>query len=245
MILNMSGGGAPLNFKIVGGTSEPTVPTENTIWVNTDVEITGWIFSADEPETPDAGTVWIETTKKSPVSFNALKKNGIMVYPIRAKQYVCNTTSEWESKTAKTYQNGAWADWWSGELYDSGDLFESITGGWESSDGNIRWTFESALIKYTSTSTSSNYAVLYTKNPVDITDFTTLNIDINITTVGDGEKILINSNNTDRNSDTAHATTSKTGRQTLSLDISSFSGEYYIGFRANLSKGEIYKIWLS
>ena len=36
----LSGGG--LNFKIVGGTTEPTNPKENTVWINTDVDIGEW-----------------------------------------------------------------------------------------------------------------------------------------------------------------------------------------------------------
>ena len=43
------GGGAPLNFKVVGGT-KPSNPKENTIWVNTDTAITGWHFGAEEPQ---------------------------------------------------------------------------------------------------------------------------------------------------------------------------------------------------
>lgn len=39
--------GVGLNFKVVGGTSAPVNPRENTIWVNTESEITGWEFSND------------------------------------------------------------------------------------------------------------------------------------------------------------------------------------------------------
>ena len=47
------GGGAaaaPLNFKVVGGTSRPSAPGENTIWVNTATEISSWVLSPAEPE---------------------------------------------------------------------------------------------------------------------------------------------------------------------------------------------------
>lgn len=43
------GAGAGLNFKIVGGTTEPANPSENMIWVNTDAEITEWVISAINP----------------------------------------------------------------------------------------------------------------------------------------------------------------------------------------------------
>lgn len=200
-----TGGGASLNFKVVGGTSTPASPKENTIWVNTDTEITSWHFGADEPNVcqttvPDSGdpwflsishtlhegdilnftipatvsstfeairiydgsgklyfvrafggaavtgwsagtkvglvisntsypignwgsdggsaclykwgyyyhnegTVWIQTGATSPVEFNALKKNGITVYPLSAKQYVGGA---WVAKGSSSYQNGAW-----------------------------------------------------------------------------------------------------------------------------------------
>ena len=38
-----------LNFTVVNGTSAPSSPTENTIWVNTSTAITGWDFSATQP----------------------------------------------------------------------------------------------------------------------------------------------------------------------------------------------------
>lgn len=37
-----------LTFEVVGGT-KPSNPKENTIWVDTDTEITGWHFGAEEP----------------------------------------------------------------------------------------------------------------------------------------------------------------------------------------------------
>lgn len=100
------GGGAGLNFKIVGN-PQPEAPGENTIWVDTD-SITKWAFSATEPENPEEGMVWISVGNSSPVAFNALKKNNITVYPIFAKQYV---SGAWVDKTAKSYQDGAWKEW--------------------------------------------------------------------------------------------------------------------------------------
>ena len=101
------GGGAnSLNFKVIGGTSAPANPKENTIWVNTDQKITEWHFGADEPSAID-GMVWIKTGNSSPVAFNALKKNSIQVCPMSAQQYI---GVAWVDKTAKSYQGGAWVD---------------------------------------------------------------------------------------------------------------------------------------
>ena len=41
--------GVELGFEVVGGTVAPASPKENTIWINTDAEITGYIFSATDP----------------------------------------------------------------------------------------------------------------------------------------------------------------------------------------------------
>ena len=46
------GGNNPLNFKVVGN-PQPESPKENTIWVNTDTEITGWQFASDDPNLLD------------------------------------------------------------------------------------------------------------------------------------------------------------------------------------------------
>ena len=49
MIFNMTaGGGTALNFKVVGNPQLES-PSENTIWLNTDVEITGWEITPAAP----------------------------------------------------------------------------------------------------------------------------------------------------------------------------------------------------
>lgn len=125
---NAGGGGSTaLNFKVVGGGTAPSNPSENTIWVNTGNAITGWVFSATAPSSPTAGLVWIRTAAASNAAFNALKRGTIMVYPGSAKQYV---SGAWVNKTAMTYQNGAWVSW-SLILYEPGDVREETTGGYE------------------------------------------------------------------------------------------------------------------
>lgn len=97
-----------LNFKIVGGTTQPDDPSENTIWVNTPNEITNWIFSSEEPENPEPGMVWIHVGSSSSTKINVLQKHLIQVYPQGAKQYV---ESAWIDREALTYQNGVWQAW--------------------------------------------------------------------------------------------------------------------------------------
>lgn len=45
--INFKQGGARLNFKIVGGTTRPETPRENTIWINTDTAIGEYVFRAE------------------------------------------------------------------------------------------------------------------------------------------------------------------------------------------------------
>ena len=128
MIFNASGGGgAALNFRVVGGTIAPTNPAENCIWVNTSNTITSWIFSATEPSPAEAGMVWISTGTSSSIELNVLKKNAIQVYPISAKQYVGNA---WVDVTAMSYQGGKWVEWIH-YLYTDGVFRNELIGGFK------------------------------------------------------------------------------------------------------------------
>lgn len=169
-----TGGGASLNFTVVGGTTQPSNPKENMIWVNTDTDITSYIFSASSPADPVEGMVWIFTGIKSSVPINVLKKHCIMVYPIFAKQYV---SSAWVDVEAKSYQSGAWVDWWDGELYAYGDTFDSIAGGWvenKTPNGVIAWNEENVYLGYTGS--SDRYATIYTAKAIDMTSYSSLRV---------------------------------------------------------------------
>ena len=130
---NLGGGsGGGLNFKVVGN-PQPANPKENTIWLNTDVDITGKYFQAEQPEEMVGGEVWISTGTASRVAFNALKKSTIMVYPLSAKQYV---SGAWVDVTAMSYQGGEWVDWIL-LLYDSGNFYgTSVTKNGGSATAN-------------------------------------------------------------------------------------------------------------
>lgn len=109
------GGGSSLNFKVVGGTAQPT-GTENLIWVNTDMAISDWVFDVKAPTSPADGMVWIAEGMSSVAGFNMLKKHGVWTYPTGCKQYI---SGAWIDKTARTYQGGAWVDWLS-YIFQSG-----------------------------------------------------------------------------------------------------------------------------
>ena len=70
------------------------------------------------------GAVWISTGTYSTAAFNALKKNGLQIYPLRAK---LSSGSSWSEKPAKTYMLGEWVDWRL-YLYKNGDRNLPVTG---------------------------------------------------------------------------------------------------------------------
>ena len=112
IFLNNSSLGPSLNFNIVGGTSQPSNPTPNMIWIETDTAINGYSFSIEEPTNPSNGLVWIATGSNASHSFSVIKNNTIIVYPSSALQYINNN---WEVKTAYIYQNSIW-DLFSGSV---------------------------------------------------------------------------------------------------------------------------------
>lgn len=247
MIFNMTGGGggssAALNFKVVGGTTEPTSLSENMIWVNTDAEITNWFFSAEEPESPTEGMVWFSTGTTSLIEFNALKKNGIMVYPMSTKQYIGGA---WVDVTAKTYQNGAWVD--TGlYLVQSGVDITSLTGGWQDATWGQSvsdWVYPTPTFSDGAMSISYSGSKLgcwgkSTINGIDLTDIKSIVITCDATAKGNsystsGMNATISMYVAESPSSAPAARLdivakgSESG--TLTLDVSSLTGEYYIGF---------------
>lgn len=225
MILNMTGGGAPLNFKVVGGTAEPASPAENMIWVNTDAEITGWIFSAEQPESAEVGTIWIKTGASSPVAFNALKKNGVMLYPLSVMQYEQSTASAWVSRTAKTYRDGSWVDWWNGELYEAGNIYESVTGGWTSDEtsGAPAITYGESSMTITATEEGVSKKVR-TGKKIDMSGWSTLTFEGAHENAGTYNLMGLLD-------DGKASVASVILRDGHDLDISSLTGEYYVYFQ--------------
>ena len=168
----MGGGGSDLNFKAIAVASESALPStaaENTIAVITTTPITSYVFSSTAPTSPTEGMVWFATGTASGVGFNAIKRNGLWVYPTDCQQYV---SGAWVSKTAKTYTGGAWVDWWHGDLYDSGNEYDFVTGGWGSS-GSV--TKNATSITVTGAST---FPTAYTNEKIDLSPYSALAINI-------------------------------------------------------------------
>ena len=250
-----AGGTDALNFKVVGGTTQPENPKENTVWVNTDTEISGWVFSPEEPAEPSGGLVWIGLGTASPAPFNALKKGGLYCFPASCRQYAGGA---WVNADAYLWKDGAWVQFSKSitelYLYDSGEQYTSVTGGWKSTDN---YTLKETYINLT---IAGGYAgrQAFTLSPVDMSGYSKLNVEV----TSWSQVCYLGINNTKPNDYTwndsnfsnktdCEAITEIKADGMVSLDISSLSGSFHVwlgkpGQNASSEAGcYITKVWLS
>lgn len=237
-------GGMPLNFNVVGN-PQPTDPKENTIWLNTDVPIAGWYFQAEQPENLVYGEVWFLTDKYSTTEINALKKNGIQVYLISAKQYI---NGELANVPTMIYKNGEWVSLETKRyLYKRGDECTDITGGWSATTlvyggdgsaymmGTVRKNTDSILLDCSS---SGQYqASVGTLKKIDVTNVSKLYLECtSVATVSNGyyDFGLITGAGNLKNVAVARA---KIVYGEASLDVSNITGSYYVFVAINSAYG--------
>lgn len=250
MIFNMSGGGGGLNFAVVGGLTQPASPKENTIWVKTETKISGWVFSPTEPTNPEGGTVFFKTDLTSSVGFNALRKNKIAVLPTAAQQYI---GGQWKNVEAHAFIGGTWVQfsWPRVYLYNRGDSCNAITGGWRSDNGSS-WL---ATGTYNINDNGNIYLKgnksglwVHTINAVDITAFKTLNAEISYAK-GTRLTLSVFTPTTEWNMDGDVSRKEISASGTVALDISSLTGQHFIGLGAHADSGlaemKVSEVWLS
>lgn len=233
-----SGGSAALNFAVVGGTTQPSNPKENTIWVDTSAEITSYIFSATEPSSPTAGMVWFLTGASSSVAFAATEENVIMLYPNACKQYV---SGAWVDKTAISYIGGEWVSW-DLIIYTKGDENTFTAIGYVFGDGV--WTAV-PTVDYNDVSGAKatinnrydpgvagwrNTSGLLVSDGVDLSGYSTVTFEY--TALSANEVVFYVSTENDSynaSRDVNVAATTGSGIMSKTIDVSSLSGVYYIG----------------
>ena len=236
------GSGSELSFEVVGGTTQPENPKENTIWVNTDTEISEYSFNATEPKEPTEGMVWILTITSSVISFNVIKQNNITIYPVSAKQYINGT---WVAMDVKIYQNNIWADF-ATYLYNAGDECTDLTGGWiviskRNSSGNSGQSKAPSLTRgsdtLTMTGVTDSGGMIYTQNKIAISSRKRLTLDANvITSTTDSNQMalrILSDIGTYHNSNEVARiifTNANAKDGLFDLDVSGLNGEYYVAF---------------
>jgi hypothetical protein len=181
-----------------------------------------------------------------------------MVYPLTAKQYV---NGAWVYKTAKIYQGGKWVDLWNGSLYDSGNEYTEITGGWVAEGkamGNWATGVGTPVLTKNSdnmvfsVSISGNGAIFYTKNKINLANYKTLHLECTLNTpsaVGYEHRHNLNiwTSIGTYYTDNRAATTDLHGKgdATRSIDVSNLNDSYYIGFASYTNETVVVKrLWL-
>ena len=121
-------------------------------------------------------------------------------------------------------------------LYDSGDEYTDITGGWSgfacnsgTSIGTITKNSSSIYIKSNGSKGAQSIAAA-PANKIDITDISTLKVNVtsfNVQSENRSYFVLSSSRDTSSTSNSA-ATKEITGTGEIALDVSSLSGSYYV-----------------
>lgn len=201
-----------LNLTVVGGTTEPTNPAENTIWVNTDENFNQWTLSTEEPEEYVEGDLWIATQNSSVLAFDIIEDNNIIVYPTNAYQRVGDA---WEKIPMAVYKNG---EWLTGDLV----LYDGIN--WNS-DYPYSTTDATATAKDGKLCITGDKGNMYFTVILDLTNYDTIEIDF------DGDKYYssctheVISNGTVVVSQTHHGNSdSSDRRKQFSIPISDLTG---------------------
>lgn len=238
-----AGGTDALNFKVVGGTEQPENLKGNTVWVNTDTAISGWVFSPEEPAEPSEGLVWIGLGTASPAPFNALKKGGLYCFPASCRQYAGGA---WVNAEAYVYTDGAWVQFGRKEvyLYNNGDMCTSVTGGWQARDLGIPSGAKAPTVTVNTSNikllagynySSISAGVYEVVNDIDVSGFSALTITVdavnNITRGAFRIAVFDRSISSwgDESCSNAKASAGITASGTVTIDISSITGPCAIG----------------
>ena len=211
-VVESSGG---LNFNLVGGLTQPADPAENMIWVRTDVPITGYTFSPTVPSQPVEGMVWIAIRTSSPVSFNALKKNGIVLYPVSAYQYV---SGDWEYVAAQIGQDGEWKNLLADTVFYENGAFNTEVFGDPTGTTNVGGVVMHWVNGYGATATKLFNVAGFDRIEIDVHSACWAIVDVRFL---DESGTAVKSK---------QVNTETTGG-TFSVDISGMTGFYYLEFR--------------
>lgn len=187
------------------------------------------------------GGVWVSTGTASVVKFNALKKNALEVYPIHANQYI---NGAWVKRTAKTYQNGIWKDWFSGTpLYYRGDEFTDLTGSLvlaDSDDTSYWYNGEitkgtDSIIFANKTGQNTNYSILRTSKTIDVSNAKKLCMRVESFTSNVNKTrgwLQISTKTTGHKNYVAQTMFEVGTNGVVTLDVASQTGSYYVAFGA-------------
>lgn len=217
-------GGGGLNIKVVGGTTKPANPRDNTIWVNTSVAITGYVLSPTKPGTGTEGQVWLQTAN-SGVEINVGKRNAVLLHITTCNLY---TGGSWQMVSASVYVSGAWTEIDTNiYLVKDGVLIAEMQH-----TSAAQLTQKSGYVELKGA--GAGYHAAWLDN-VDLTDKTTISVAGEFNTVSQGTSInafsvaIWDKTQTNILYTTVTAYASYYGKNSAQLDVSAYTGEYKVG----------------
>lgn len=237
--------GVELNFDIKDYATEELLMAAtgkvNEIGIITSTPMTGWYMEAEQPEGMQPGEVWISTGTESQVAFNALKKNSLMVYPLSAKQM--GNDGALVDVTAKSWQNGKWVDWWNGEIYKDGIIYEVGCGGInpysykQNDSGAVPTKPTLSIADGVITLSGSGAGSLFVENPVDTSRFSKAVIHVTtVSTVPGQTQLAVVDGKTSIFAQIAVTDITSPGR--FEVDLNPDWGTVYIAICFNGSEGK-------
>ena len=256
-----NGGGNLLRLKVVGSTSAPSNPKENTIWIKTSVPILECQLFFNEQVSGDFwkgagnGSVYIPF-QASNSAYNASTGANITVPKGNFAEFNVNflgckqlINAEWVNMDAYIYHGSSWIQFSCHRYYlynylDGQTAYDGITGGWnnyETVDGCV---------------SISNLADMDTptrcNSTIDCSGYTTLCVEIYLyeyTSGSSGFHYAIG-NQTDNTIFSYGAirgsfdSSTKNTWTTQLIDVSSLTTPVYVAIRGYYAKGAIRAMWL-
>ena len=172
-------GGTGLKLNVIACASADALPgtaSENTIAVITDLQPVGLFVQATEPQNPVEGDVWAVTTGGDALLFAASKKS-VKVGLSRIEQY---DGAAWVQKVGYVHAGNGWAP-----ISNVMDLYNGEAGqtdGWQTGKGGGTATYTGTYMQLKITESGTGQWVS-TETPIDLTGFTVLKADVNVTAV--------------------------------------------------------------
>lgn len=100
------GGGSGINLKVVGGTTQPSNPKENTIWVKTSSAVGNVYYTAVAPSSPALNDIWISVHPTYVTRYIPISDKPYTQLPV---SFCCQYDGNyWQGKETMVYMNSAW-----------------------------------------------------------------------------------------------------------------------------------------
>lgn len=230
-------GGVELNFKVVGGTTQPTNPKENTLWINTNTAITNYVFSMEEPSSKTEGMVWFKLGFTGTIGFEAINNNAnlIKLHPVTAYQRISGV---WQEKQSSIYKENKWTIFRYILYVLKNKAIDPAIGSYINVASS---PMSNGVIQATRNDGTGNYGYFSSRITLN-GNFKTLRVHANVTNVAASSSttylLRVGVSSTAMASGTYNSNIGKfnaykalnVGNQWANIDISGLSGSYYISF---------------